>query len=157
MSATLKRRGSLIAVLLLVLGLAAVLATASSRGATAQTPRDFFTFYFDDSATPTNGTEVLAYDFSDLGTNPVVESALCTGRSPRSGANIPAQVVTQITNGPGGAFTLRVLHNTGTPLTGSVTVNCIVGVTVDAAPVSAPTSITNKVTHTRVKVNAVKN
>ena len=132
-----------------------MLATASFRGATAQETRDFFVFHFDDSATASNGNETLAYDFSDLGTNPVVESALCTGRSPRSGPNIPAQVVTQVNAVDG--FALRILHNNGTPLTGSVTVNCIVGVSVDAAPpTGAPTSIANKVTGARVKVNAIK-
>lgn len=155
MSATLKRRGSLVAVLLLVLGLAAALATTSFRGATAQEGSDFFIVTLDETATASNGNSILAFDFTPLGTNPEIVSAQCTGRSPRSGPNIPAQVVTQVTAVD--AFALRILHNTGKPLNGRVTVNCVVGVLVDAAPpTAAETSVANKDTGARIKVHAVR-
>ena len=46
----------------------------------------------------------------------------CTGASPRSGPNIPAQVVTTLASD---LTHLRILHNTGTPLTGDVRINCV--------------------------------
>jgi hypothetical protein len=48
----------------------------------------------------------------------------CGGAAPRSGGNIPAQVVTELTPS---ATLLRVLHNNGAPLSGAVSVNCTVG------------------------------
>jgi hypothetical protein len=64
------------------------------------------------------------------GTADGVRGAACTGAAPTSGGNIPAQVVTnlgsQLTN-------MRILHNDGTPLTGSVRVNCVLEVTATPA------------------------
>ena len=70
----------------------------------------------------TNGDSNLP-EFS--GSNDGVLGVACTGASPRSGANIPAQVVTQLR--PDLTY-LRILHNTGTPLNGTVRINCVLEV-----------------------------
>jgi len=54
-----------------------------------------------------------------------VVGAACTGASPRSGPNIPAQVITTLRTD---LTYLRILHNTGTPLTGDVRINCVLEV-----------------------------
>jgi hypothetical protein len=75
----------------------------------------------------TNGDSNLP-EFS--GSNDGVLGVACTGASPRSGPNIPAQVVTQLR--PDLTY-LRILHNTGTPLNGTVRINCVLEVESGAA------------------------
>jgi hypothetical protein len=59
-----------------------------------------------------------------------VVGAACTGATPLTGPNIPAQVATNLR----ADFThMRVLHNNGTPLTGTVRVNCVLEVEVTEA------------------------
>ena len=55
----------------------------------------------------------------------------CSGSFPRGGPDIPAQVVTEL---QATQTVLRVLHNNGTPLTGSVLVNCTIWFGPAAAP-----------------------
>ena len=63
-----------------------------------------------------------------------VLGAACTGASPRSGPNIPAQVITTLRSD---LTYLRILHNTGTPLTGDVRINCVLEV--EATPEGSAT------------------
>ena len=49
----------------------------------------------------------------------------CTGAAPRIGPNIPAQVVTELRSD---LTYLRSLHNNGTPLNGTVRINCVLEV-----------------------------
>jgi hypothetical protein len=124
MPATLSRRGTL-AVALGVLTLTAALLAGSLRSAGAQQPPQTATGVISNLLLPvTNG-------FANLPEGSVAGDGFagvaCTGASPRSGVNIPAQVVTQLTQ----TFTLlRILRNNGAPLNGSVRVNCVLEVTV---------------------------
>jgi hypothetical protein len=127
MTAILKRRGSVIAAFLLVLGLAAVLLSASLSGARAQEPT-FTVWVIQDQVTASNGNATI--DFA-LEPGEEIVTASCAGSSPRSGPNIPAQVVTQIVNG---RAVVRILGNAGRPLNATVTVNCDIGVEGTAAP-----------------------
>jgi hypothetical protein len=127
MTAILRRRGSVVAAFLLVLGLAAVLLSASLSGARAQ-ETTFTVWIIQDQVTATNGHATI--DFA-LEPGEVIVTASCAGSSPRGGANIPAQVVTQIVNG---RAVVRILHNTGSPMNATVTVNCDIGVEGPAAP-----------------------
>jgi hypothetical protein len=70
----------------------------------------------------TNGNSNLP-EFSGSGDG--VLGVACTGATPRSGPNIPAQVVTQLRTD---LTYLRILHNNGTPLTGTVRINCVLEV-----------------------------
>jgi hypothetical protein len=72
----------------------------------------------------TNGFSNLP-EFSGSGDGVVGVS--CTGATPRSGPNIPAQVVTELRTD---LTYLRILHNSGTPLTGTVEINCVLEVEV---------------------------
>jgi hypothetical protein len=67
--------------------------------------------------------------FSNLpeftGSGDGVVGAACTGASPQSGQNIPAQVITQLRVD---LTHMRILHNDGTPLNGTVRVNCVLEV-----------------------------
>jgi hypothetical protein len=66
------------------------------------------------------------------GSNDGVVGAACTGARPRTGPNIPAQVVTELR--PDLTY-MRILHNNGQPLNGTVRVNCVLEVEV-ATPAS---------------------
>jgi hypothetical protein len=127
MTAILRRRGSVIAAFLLVLALAAVLVSTSLSGARAQ-ETTFTVWIIQDQVTASNGNATI--DFA-LEPGEAIVTASCAGSSPRSGANIPAQVVTQIVNG---RAVVRILGNTGSPLNATVTVNCDIGVEGPAAP-----------------------
>jgi hypothetical protein len=59
------------------------------------------------------------------GYNDGVLGVACTGAAPRGGPNIPAQVVTELRPD---LTRLRILHNNGTPLNGTVQVNCVLEV-----------------------------
>jgi len=126
MPVTLPRRGALAAVLA-VLTLTAALLAGSLRSAGAQQEPQTATGVISNLLVPvTNG-------FSNLpegsGAGDGVVGVTCTGASPRSGVNIPAQVVTQLQQD----FTfLRILRNNGTPLNGDVRINCALEVTVPA-------------------------
>jgi hypothetical protein len=130
MTATLRRRGSLIAALLLVLSLAAVLVSTSMSGARAQAPV-FTVWVIEDSVTASNGNGTI--DFP-LEPGETIVTASCTGNSPRAGGNIPAQVITQVVSG---RAVVRILHNTGTPMNATVVVNCDIGVEGPAVPTGA--------------------
>jgi hypothetical protein len=110
----------------LVLGLAVVALAASlaisrprSAGAQAATATGVISNL---PVLATNGNSNLP-EFS--GSNDGVLGVACTGASPRGGPNIPAQVVTQLR--PDLTY-LRILHNTGTPLNGTVRINCVLEV-----------------------------
>jgi hypothetical protein len=124
MPATVSRSGTLAAVLAVV-GLATALLAGSLRSAGAQPEPQTATGVISNLLVPvTNG-------FSNLpegsGAGDGVVGVTCTGASPRSGANIPAQVVTQLQQN----FTvLRILKNSGVPLNGDVRINCALEVTV---------------------------
>lgn len=156
MTAILRRRGSIVAALLIVLALAALLLTSSLRGATAaQEPEPvFWTIHINDTARASNGHINLAYDFTDFGPNPQLLNAHCGGESPRTGPNIPGQVVTQVTGVD--RFALRVIHVDGRALTGTVGFNCVVGVITDAEPAVTPTGLRNKINGATIRANAVK-
>jgi hypothetical protein len=70
----------------------------------------------------TNGHSNLP-EFSGSGDG--VLGVACTGASPRGGPNIPAQVITQLRSD---LTYLRILHNNGTPLDGTVRINCVLEV-----------------------------
>jgi hypothetical protein len=67
-----------------------------------------------------NGNSNLP-EFSGSGDG--VVGVACTGAVPRSGPNIPAQVVTELR--PDLTY-LRILHNDGRPMNGTVLINCVV-------------------------------
>jgi hypothetical protein len=48
--------------------------------------------------------------------------AQCSGRDPRGGPNMPVDVVTELTTTT--TVLLRILNQTGTAITGTVTINC---------------------------------
>jgi hypothetical protein len=135
MTAALRRHGPMLAAALVVLSLAGVLATTALRGASAQ-EAVFNVFYFDTPVTASNGHATL--DFQVL-PEETIETASCTGNSPRSGGLIPAQVVTEVTSPTNVA--LRILHNDGRALTGTVQLNCQVGVISPAQPTSPQSRI----------------
>jgi hypothetical protein len=94
-------------------------AVAAIPGAGAQQPGSSFTGVFSIVVHASNGYSNLP-EFSGSGDG--VLGVACTGASPRSGPNIPAQVITTLR--PDLTY-LRILHNTGTPLTGDVRINCV--------------------------------
>ena len=60
-----------------------------------------------------------------------ITAALCAGRSPVTGPNIPAMVVTRVDPD---LTRLRILHNNGTPLANTnVRVNCVMEATSSSA------------------------
>ena len=86
---------------------------------------------------PVNGY----FDFgAGTGTNAGIVGAQCSGEFPLGGPNIPAQVVTHLTST---STQVRVLHNNGTPLTGSVVVVC----TIDFGAITTPAAVRNAFAH----------
>jgi hypothetical protein len=79
----------------------------------------------------TNGNSNLP-EFSGSGDG--VVGVACTGANPRTGPNIPAQVITTLRTD---LTYLRILHNTGTPLTGDARINCVLEV--EATPQGSAT------------------
>jgi hypothetical protein len=128
MTATLRRHGPMLAAALVVLSLAGVLATTALRGASAQ-EQFFVVYYFDTSVAASNGHATPSIVVFPEET---IEFASCTGNAPRTGGNIPAQVVTEVV--ARASYAVRILHNNGTPLTGTVQLNCIVGVSSPLVP-----------------------
>jgi hypothetical protein len=131
MTATLRRRGAIIAASLLVLALAAVLVSTSMSGARAQTGEVFTVWVIEDSVTASNGHGTIDFPL-DPGER--IVTASCSGNSPRGGPTIPGQVVTQVVNG---VATVRILSVSGGPLNATVNVNCDIGVLSEAAPTTA--------------------
>jgi hypothetical protein len=117
MAALLNKRAPIAAAVALVLGLAMVLTVAALRSADAQTEPTFTEFLFTESVSAVNGFVT----FDESGLNQGVVYAACSGAAPRSGGNIPAQVVSNVT---ANTTSIRILHNNGTPLTGTVDINC---------------------------------
>jgi hypothetical protein len=107
-------------VLALVIAAAAIVALRSSSGVDAAQPAGSSTFVFSNIlATPTDGHFVLA----DLGQVDGVVGIACTGAVPRTGGSIVGQVVTQL----GLSDTrLRIMRNTGTAISGTVRINCVI-------------------------------
>jgi len=116
-----RRRLSLLAAGLAVVALLVALAIAWPRSAQAQTTTT--------TGVISNVPVLVTNGFSNLpefsGSNDGVVGVACTGASPLSGPNIPAQVVTQLRPD---LTHLRILHNNGTPLNGTVRVNCVLEV-----------------------------
>ncbi len=86
----------------------------------------------------TNGHSNLP-EFSGSGDG--VVGAACTGARPRTGTNIPAQVVTELR--PDLTY-MRILHNNGTPLNGTVRVNCVLEVEVTEPAASRLRALTTR-------------
>ena len=116
-----RRTVSLLAAGLAVAALVAGLALSWIRPAGAQTATTT-TVLSNLPVLVTNGFSNLP-EFS--GSADGVVGAACTGASPQSGPNIPAQVITQLRPD---LTHLRILHNNGTPLNGTVRVNCVLEV-----------------------------
>ena len=104
----------------LVMAAAAVLALRSSPNADAQEPTSA-TFVF--SSIPITASNGFASLGAGTGTNAGVLGSACTGAAPRSGTSIPGQVVTQLSST---ATLLRIMRNTGTAITGTVHINCVI-------------------------------
>jgi hypothetical protein len=106
--------------LALLIAAAGIVALRSSPGVDAAQPTGSSTFVFSNIlATPSSGHFVLA----DLGQVDGVLGIACTGAVPRTGGNIVGQVVTQL--GLSDAR-LRIMRNTGTAITGTVRINCVI-------------------------------
>jgi hypothetical protein len=109
--------------LVLLIALAGTLAVSGLPGADAQQPPPTMVGVL--SRFPV----VASNGFSNLpefsGTADGVVGAACTGATPRGGPDIPAQVVTDLQQD---LTQLRILHNNGQPLTGTVRINCVLEV-----------------------------
>jgi hypothetical protein len=75
------------------------------------------------------------------GTDDGVVGAACTGSFPRTGPNIPAQVVTALR---ADLTHMRILHSTGSPLNGTVQVNCVLEVEVGEPAASSLRALTTR-------------
>jgi hypothetical protein len=125
MSSILSRRSGVIAGVVGAAALAGGLAVGLLPAADAQTPPPTATFVLSNFLVlATNGNANLP-EFS--GSADGVVGAACTGATPLSGPNIPAQVATNLR---ADLTHMRILHNNGTPLTGNVRVNCVLEVEV---------------------------
>jgi hypothetical protein len=104
---------------------ALVLSLALGRpwSAQAQVPTATFVLSNFDVFVSNGHTNLPEFSGSDDG----VVGAACTGARPRTGASIPAQVVTELR--PDLTY-MRILRNNGLALTGSVRVNCVLEVEV---------------------------
>jgi hypothetical protein len=105
--------------LLLVAGLAAAVALIGARDAKAQVATQTIVISSID-VLPVNGTVDLG---PGTGTNDGTVGAACTGARPRSGANIPVGVVTELLEV---STRLRVLNQAGRAINVAVRVNCVV-------------------------------
>jgi hypothetical protein len=104
----------------LLIAAASIVALRSSSGVDAAQPAGSSTFVFSNIlATPTDGHFVIA----DLGQVDGVLGIACTGAVPRTGGNIVGQVVTQLGLSDS---RLRIMRNTGTAISGTVRINCVV-------------------------------
>jgi hypothetical protein len=121
----MRTRITILAVTTALVGL--VVAATLTSGAGAQTAVETLVIS-DLTVVPNNGHVTFPPSSGgDAGTLGVA----CTGARPRSGANIPGQVVTTLDSD---ATRLRVIRNTGTAISGvSVAVNCVVQVEVGSA------------------------
>jgi hypothetical protein len=112
-----RRRLAVLALLLAVVAVAGSLALSRPTPADAQAASVVGVI---------SNLEVLATNgVSNLPEFSGVLGVACTGSTPRGGPNIPAQVVTELRTD---LTYLRILHNTGTPLTGTVQINCVLEV-----------------------------
>ena len=114
-----RRPLTVVVALILIVAAAAAVALQRPGPANAQQAQDteVFSSLF---ITPSSGN----FSFGPgTGSNDGIFGIDCSGSFPRGGPDIPAQVVTEL---QATETLLRVLHNNGTPLTGSVAVNCTV-------------------------------
>ena len=119
MSLNLSWRSCVIAVAVLTAALAGGIAVSVLPAADAQTTTHLTSVLSNFSVGAINGYSNLP-EFSGSGDG--VRGVACTGAAPRTGPDIPAQVVTTLRTD---LTYLRILHNNGTPLTGSVLINCV--------------------------------
>lgn len=123
MSSKLSRRRGAIAGIIAAAAVAGGVAVSVLPAANAQTPPDTAVGILSNFPVAASNGFANLPEFS--GTGDGVVGAACTGATPTSGRNIPAQVVTHL----GTLLTnMRILHNNGTPLTGTVRVNCVLQV-----------------------------
>jgi hypothetical protein len=96
--------------------LVAVLLAISLRPAGAQVATEVFL---------SHGSITLSSGHGNLGpgtgSQDGIIEAQCSGRTPRSGSNIPVGVVTELTTT---TVLLRITNQTGTAITGTPTINC---------------------------------
>jgi hypothetical protein len=111
------RRVALACVLLMAA--AAIVALRSSPSVDAQSTGSATFVFSNIVVVPSSGHVVLA----DLGQVDGVVGIACTGAVPRTGTSIPGQVVTQLTLSD---TRLRIMRNTGTAITGTVRINCVI-------------------------------
>ena len=112
-------RSAIVPALLLVAAFAAAVALIGARDAKAQVAIQTVVFS-GIQVTASNGNVDLG---PGTGGNDGTVGAACTGARPRSGPNIPVGVVTELT---AASTRLRVLNQSGRPITGTVFVNCVV-------------------------------
>lgn len=105
--------------------LAAVLLVSSLRPAGAQAATEVFLSH--GSITLSNGYGALG---PGTGSQDGIFEAQCRGRTPRSGGNMPVDVVTELTTT---TVQLRILNQSGVGITGTLTINC----TFEAEPLTA--------------------
>jgi hypothetical protein len=123
MSFNLSRRSRIAAVAIVTAALASGFAASVLPAANAQEPPPTTTGVLSNfPVRASNGFSNLP-EFSGSGDG--VVGAACTGATPTGGANIPAQVITNLQTD---LTHLRILHNNGTPLTGDVRINCVLEV-----------------------------
>lgn len=120
-------RRQLLPAAVLALLVAGVLLASSLRPAGAQAATEVFLSH--GSITLSNGNGNLG---PGTGSQDGIFEAQCSGRTPRGGPNIAAMVVTELTTT---TVLLRVINQTGTAITGTVTINC----TFEAEAVAAAT------------------
>jgi hypothetical protein len=100
----------------LALLVAGVLLASSLRPAGAQAATEVFLSH--GSITLSNGHGNLG---PGTGSQDGIFEAQCSGRDPRGGPNMPVDVVTELTTT---TVLLRILNQSGTAITGTVTINC---------------------------------
>jgi len=88
-----------------------------------------------------NGLQIAPVNgYFDFGAGTGTNAGIVGAQFPLGGPNIPAQVVTHLTST---STQVRVLHNNGTPLTGSVVVVC----TIDFGAITTPAAVRNAFAH----------
>jgi hypothetical protein len=113
---SVRTRRQLLPVAVLAALLAAVLLTMSLRPAGAQVATEVFLSH--GSITLSNGHGNLG---PGTGSQDGIFEAQCSGRDPRGGPNMPVDVVTELTTT---TVLLRILNQSATGITGTVTINC---------------------------------
>ena len=130
MSTVLSNRRLVVTLLAFTL-VALVLSLALGRPWSAQAQTPTFTGVVSNlPVLATNGFSNLP-EFSGSGDG--VVGVACTGATPRGGRNIPAQVVTELRTD---LTYLRIMHNDGRAMNGTVRINCVLEVEVMEAEVA---------------------